>query len=57
MKTHEVIAKTLGVVLTLGALSALSGCVVAARPVRYRAVYVGPRTVYVAPARTYVRRW
>jgi hypothetical protein len=57
MKTHEVIMKILGVVLTLGALSALSGCVVTGPPVRYRAVYVGPR-VYVAPARTvYVRRW
>jgi hypothetical protein len=59
MKTQEAISKALGAVLALLALSALSGCVVAARPARVRTVYVAPaRTVYVAPARTvYVRPW
>ncbi len=41
--------------VTLAALSTLAGCVVEARPVPARTVYVQPgRTVVVEPARTVV---
>jgi hypothetical protein len=58
MNAHKIGLKVLGSVLAIAALSSLSGCVVTARPVRARTVYVEPArpVVVVQPARTvYVR--
>jgi hypothetical protein len=57
MNARKIGSKVLGSVLAIAALSSLSGCVVVARPVPSRTVYVETRRpVYVAPARpVYVR--
>jgi hypothetical protein len=52
MNAWTIGSKVVGSLVTLAALSTLSGCVVEARPMPARAVYVEPsRAVYVAPGR------
>jgi hypothetical protein len=58
MNARKIGSKVLGSLVAIAALSSLSGCVVATRPVPSRTVYVENRrpTVVVQPARTvYVR--
>jgi hypothetical protein len=52
MNAHKIGLKALGSLAAIAALSTLSGCIVVARPVPARGVYVEPSGVYVAPSRT-----